>query len=425
MKRILSLIWKELLTVLRDRKVRISILLPPIIQLVIFTFAATLDVKNVPIGILNRDSGEQGFLLVERFYGTKIFNNNIIFLKGVQEIGPFLDLQKGVMVVSIDEQFSRNLDAGKPSTVQLIFDGRKSNTAQIVSGYTGEIINQFNNDLIPNGTQKLAFRRVQSPGAQTIDKGGSIAAIRPPLSIAEPRELSIPPKSQFLSPVRYTATADLAVQNIELVPRTWFNPNTLYFWYNIPCLVGVLSMLTCLVVTTQSVARERELGTFDQLLVSPLMPSEILIGKIVPGIIIGFLEGLFMLTIGTLVLGVPFTGSLLLYFFSLLIFVTSISGIGLFISSLSATQQQAMLGTFVFMVPSIMMSGFATPIENMPQWLQPFTYFIPLRYMLVISKGLFLKAMPASIVFQNLWPLVVISFVNFTGASWFFRRRLE
>lgn len=369
MKRILSLIWKELLTVLRDRKVRISILLPPIIQLFVFTFAATLDVKNVPIGILNRDNGEQGFELVERFYGTKIFNNDIVFLKGVQEIGPFLDLQKGVMVVSIDEQFSRNLDAGKPATVQLIFDGRKSNTAQIVAGYTGRIINQFNND--------------------------------------------------------YTAAANLKIQNVQLVPRTWFNPNTLYFWYNIPCLVGVLSMLTCLVVTTQSVARERELGTFDQLLVSPLMPFEILIGKVIPGIIIGFLEGMFMLTIGTVVLGVPFTGSLLLYVMSLFVFVTSISGIGLFISSLSMTQQQAMLGTFVFMTPSILMSGYATPIENMPQWLQPFTYLVPLRYMLVISKGLFLKAMPAYIVLQNAWPLLVISFVNFIGSGWFFRRRLE
>lgn len=363
MKRILSLIWKELLTVLRDRKVRLSILLPPIIQLLIFTFGATLDVKNVPIGILNRDSGEQGFLLVERFYGTKIFNNHIAFLKGVEDIGPFLDHQKGVMVVSIDEQFSRNLDAGKPANVQLIFDGRKSNTAQIVAGYTGQIINRFNAD-------------------------------------------------------RFTS-------KVELVPRTWFNPNTLYFWYNIPCLVGVLSMLTCLVVTTQSIARERELGTFDQLLVSPLMPAEILIGKIIPGIIIGFLEGALMLTIGTLILGVPFTGSLLLYFLSLFIFVASISGIGLFISSLSMTQQQAMLGTFVFMTPSVLMSGFATPIENMPDWLQPFTYLIPLRYMLIISKGLFLKAMPAHIVFHNMWPLLVISFVNFIGAGWFFRRRLE
>lgn len=369
MKRILSLIWKELLTVLRDRKVRLSILLPPIIQLLIFTYAATLDVKNVPIGILNRDNGEQAFLLVERFYGTKIFNNNIIFLKGVQEIGPFIDLQKGVMVVSIDEQFSRNLDAKKPATVQLILDGRKSNTAQIVAGYTSQIINRFNND--------------------------------------------------------YTAALDLKIQNVELIPRTWFNPNTLYYWYNIPCLVGVLSMLICLVVTTQSVARERELGTFDQLLVSPLMPHEILIGKIIPGIIIGFIEGTFMLTMGTLVLGVPFTGSLLLYFMSLFIFVSSVSGIGLFISSLSTTQQQAMLGTFVFMVPSVLMSGFATPIENMPQWLQPFTYIIPLRYMLVISKGLFLKAMPAKIVLENAWPLIVISCVNFIGAAWFFRRRLE
>lgn len=369
MKNIVSLIWKELLTVLRDRKVRISILLPPIIQLFVFTFAATLDVKNVPIGILNRDQGEQGFLLTERFYGSKVFNNNIIFLNAVQEIGPFLDLQKGVMVLSLDEQFSRNLDAGKPATVQLLFDGRKSNTAQIVAGYTTQIINRFNND--------------------------------------------------------FTAAIDLKTQDVALVPRTWFNPNTLYYWYNIPCLVGVLSMLICLVVTTQSVARERELGTFDQLLVSPLTPPKIIIGKLIPGILIGFLEGMFMLTMGTLVLGVPFTGSLLLYMISLFVFVTSISGIGLFISSLSMTQQQAMLGTFVFMVPAVLMSGFATPIENMPNWLQPFTYLIPLRYMLVISKGLFLKAMPAKFVFENLWPLLIIGAVNILGAGWFFRRRLE
>lgn len=368
-RQIASLVWKELLTVLKDRKVRLSILLPPIIQLFIFTFAATLDVKNVPIGILNRDNGEKGFELVERFYGAKIFNEHIIFLKSVPEIAPFIDNQKGVMVVSIDEQFSRNLNAGKPATVQLIFDGRKTNTAQIVSGYTQQLIAQFNND--------------------------------------------------------YTADLDLKIQNVALVPRTWFNPNTLYFWYNIPCLVGILSMMTCLVVTTQSIARERELGTFDQLLVSPLLPSQILIGKIVPGVIIGFLEGVFMLTIGTLILGVPFNGSLPLYLISLLLFVFSISGIGLFISSLSTTQQQAMLGTFIFMMPSILLSGYATPIENMPAWLQPLTYLIPLRYMLIISKGIMLKAMPAIMVIHNLWPLLLISLFNTFGADAFFRRRLE
>lgn len=369
MIRVKSLIWKEFLAVLRDPKVRISILLPPLIQLCIFTFAATLDVKNVSMGILNKDSGEQGFELVQRFYGSPIFNYNMQFLKGVEEIGPFMDHQKGLMVLSIDEQFSRNLDAGKPAVVQLIFDGRKTNTAQIVAGYTEQIINHFNNDYV----------------AKVIGK----------------------------------------VQNVELVPRVWFNPNTLYVWYNIPCLVAILAMLTCLVVTTQSVARERELGTFDQLLVSPLVPSEILIGKIVPGIIIGLIEGLLMLAIGVFFLHVPFTGSFFLYFISLLIFVTSISGIGLFISSISSTQQQAMLGTFVFMMPSVLLSGYATPIENMPTWLQPVTYLIPLKYMLIISKGIFLKAMPFKIVFENIWLLLIIGFFNTLGAALFFRRRLQ
>ena len=184
-------------------------------------------------------------------------------------------------------------------------------------------------------------------------------------------------------------------------------------------------MITCLVVTTQSVARERELGTFDQLLVSPLSPVEILIGKIVPGILIGMLEGAVMLIVGTLFFGVPFTGSLLLYFISLFCFVASISGVGLFISSLSSTQQQAMLGTFIFITPSILLSGFATPIENMPVWLQPVTNLMPLKFMLILSKGLFLKAMPARIVFENLWPLLLIGFFNIVGAGLFFRRRLQ
>ncbi len=355
--------------VLRDKKVRISILVPPIMQLVIFTFAATLDVKNVPIGILNRDNGEQSIELVQRFYGTKTFNNKIYFLKSVDEIAPFIDHQKGIMVLSIDEQFSRNLNAGKKAEIQLIFDGRKTNTAQIVSGYASDIIHRFNNDYLEKSKYK--------------------------------------------------------VHNVSLVSRVWFNPNTYYFWYNIPCLVAILSMLTCLVVTTQSIARERELGTFDQLLVSPLLPFEILIGKVVPGILIGLFEGLFMLLIGSTVLQVPFTGSVVLYALSLFVFVSAISGVGLFISALSATQQQAMLGTFVFMLPSVLISGFATPIENMPTWLQPVTYLIPLRYMLIISKGVFLKAMPARIVLTNLWPLVLISVVNLLGAGIFFRRRLQ
>ncbi|HSX03662.1 MAG TPA: ABC transporter permease [Rhabdochlamydiaceae bacterium] len=368
LNRVLSLIWKELLAVLRDTKSRISILMPPIIQLFIFAYAATLDVKNVPIGILNRDNGEQAFELVQRFHGTPIFTH-IIYLKAVEEIAPFMDNQKGVMVVSIDEQFSRNLDAGKEAEVQLIFDGRKSNTAQIIAGYTEQIINQFNDGL--------------------------------------------------------KAKATIKQQNAKLFPRNWYNPNIIYYWYNIPSLVGTLSMLACLVVTTQSIARERELGTFDQLLVSPLTPVEIVIGKIVPGILVGMLEGTLMMLAGVFALGVPFTGSPLLFFISLFVFVTSISGVGLFISSLCYTQQQAMLGTFIFMMPSVLLAGYATPIETMPVWLQPLTYVIPLKYMLVISKGIFLKAMPAKFVFNNIWPMGIIAFFNLIGAGLFFRRRLE
>jgi ABC-2 type transport system permease protein len=368
MKKILALIIKELLSIWRDKKSRISILIPPVIQLLIFTYSATLDVKNVPIGILNRDNGKQSYELIQRFRGSRTFEK-IVYLHAVEEIGPFIDTQKGVMVLSIDEQFSRLLDGNQPAIVQLILDGRKSNTAQIVAGYSENIIAQFNND--------------------------------------------------------FALKSRIHQQNVELFPRNWYNPNILYYWYNVPCLVAVISMLTCLIVTAHSVARERELGTFDQLLVSPLMPVEILIGKLVPGIIVGILEATIILTVGIFGFQVPFTGSILLFYFSLLVFVTAISGVGLFISSLCSTQQQAALGIFVFLTPAMLLSGFATPIENMPPWLQPVTYIFPLRFMLVIAKGIFLKAMPASMVLNQTWPMLVISIFTQTIAAFSFRRKLE
>jgi ABC-2 type transport system permease protein len=358
--RIFSLIWKELLVVLLDNKSRISIILPPLIQLLIFAYAATLDVKNVSIGILNRDAGEKSFELVQRFYGSPIFKN-ITYLQGVGDIASFIDTQKGLMVLSIDEQFSRDLDAGKKPHVELIFDGRRSNSAQILSGYASQIIETY----------------AQTP------------------------------------------------QKAVLVPRNWFNPNILYIWYNIPCLVATLSMLACLVVTTQSVAREREMGTWDQLLVSPLRPLEIVIGKIVPGILIGIGEGMFMAFMGSVFMGVPFEGSFLLFALAVFVFVTAISGVGIFISSLCNTQQQAMLGSFTFMMPSILISGFATPIENMPNWLQPVTYLIPLRYMLVITKGVFLKNLSTEMILQNIWPIALIGICTLVGGGLFFRKRLQ
>lgn len=184
-------------------------------------------------------------------------------------------------------------------------------------------------------------------------------------------------------------------------------------------------MLVGLLVTALSVARERELGTFDQLLVSPVSPGEILLGKIIPGTIIGMCEGSIILLVGVLLFQVPFTGSLLLYYASMFLFVNSVVGFGLFISSLCNTQQQAILGTFVFMSPAVLLSGFATPIENMPDWLQVVTYANPLRYFLIVSKGIFLKAMPFHIVARTIWPLIPIAAVSLTIAGWLFRRRLD
>ena len=366
-RRIITLVYKEFLAIWRDKKSRFVLIIPPLIQLFIFAFAATLDVKNTSIGIWNRDEGEKGFQLIERFYHSNTFKK-ITYLYSEKEISSFMDNQKGVVILSLSEQFSRDIDSGKETQVQCILDGRKSNTAQIVFGYVTTIINQFSKDIT------------------------SHYSIKPP--------------------------------QVELVPRNWFNPNLLYYWFTIPGLLGVLTMLEALIIVALSIARERELGTFDQLLVSPLEASDILIGKTIPAIIIGLLEGTLILLVSTLVFRIPFTGSWIMLYLSMFIYICAIIGFGLFLSSLCMTQQQAVLGTFVFMVPAVLLSGFATPIENMPQWLQYISYANPARYFLKIARELFLKATPIHVILLQIWPMAVIALITLTGSTFFFRKRL-
>ena len=211
----------------------------------------------------------------------------------------------------------------------------------------------------------------------------------------------------------------------ELRTRHWFNPNLEYMWYTVPSLVAILTMVIGLIVTALSVARERELGTFDQLLVSPLRPREILVGKTVPALIIGTVEGTVMLLAGIYLFRIPFTGSLALLYASMVVFLAAIVGVGLFVSALSRTQQQAVLGAFTFMVPAVLLSGFATPVQNMPEWLQPLTLANPLRHFLAVVQGVFLKSLPPAEVFANTWPMAVIAAVTLPLASYFFRSRLE
>lgn len=366
--RIFALITKELLAVLRDPRSRIVLIGPPLIQLFVFSFAATLEVKNVEIGVLNQDLGRGGWEIVQRIAAAPTFTR-VDTLRGVEAIKPYIDGRRGLLVLHIPQDFSRRVLRGEEGSIQVILDGRRSNAAQIVQGYLERMVSELS--------------------------------------------------------AEYVAANGLEPAASELITRHWFNPNLSYIWFSVPALVGILTMLIGLIVTALSVARERELGTFDQLLVSPLQPWEILVGKTLPAMLIGAAEGSVILLAAVFVFKVPLNGSVALLYLAMLAFLAAIVGVGLFISALSSTQQQALLGAFTFMVPATLLSGFATPIANMPDWLQFVTLANPLRWFLVVIRGVFMKGLPSELVVANTWPMVAIAVVTLSGAALLFRRRLE
>lgn len=366
--RLKALIIKELLAVLRDPKGRMILIGPPIIQLLVFSYAATLEVRNVDVLVLNRDSGSWGRELVHRIEGAPTFRD-IVHTDRPEEVREAIDRQRVIAAVRIGPTFSRDIEAGRPADLQIILDGRRSNASQIVAGYLNQIVADLAADT-PTGRR-------------------------------------------------------MAASSIEIVPRNWFNPNLIFQWFMVPNLVASIALLIGLIVTALSIARERELGTFDQLMVSPLRTHEILIGKLTPPIMIGFFHLTIYILAAVFVFGVPLRGSLLLLYGSGIFYLAAVVGIGLFISAMSMTQQQAILGAFLFMVPAMLLSGFATPIENMPGWLQPVTIINPLRYFLVIVRGVFLRDLPLSEVIANTIPLFLIALVTLSAAAWLFRRRLE
>lgn len=365
--RLAALVVKELLAILRDPKGRTIVIGPPILQLVVFSFAATLEVKNVDIAVLNQDAGRWSRELVQRIDAAPTFGQ-VIRVDSPAAFRSAIDTQTAIAAVQIGPTFSRDIEAGRPTDIQVVLDGRKSNASQIVAGYLSQIVN-------------------------------SLAAETPAGRRAAPA--------------------------VGVVARNWFNPNLIYQWFMVPNLVAVIALLMGLIVTALSIARERELGTFDQLMVSPLRTHEILIGKVIPPMLIGLFHITVYILAAVFVFGVPLRGSLLLLYGSGAFYLLAVVGVGLFISALSMTQQQAILGAFLFMVPAMLLSGFATPIENMPNWLQPVTMINPLRYFLATVIGVFLKDIPPSQVVANTIPLILIAIVTLSTASWLFRRRLE
>lgn len=358
---LLALIKKEFLAIWSDKKSRVIIIVPPLMQLVLFSFAVTLEVKNISIGVLDRDNSTQSQEIIRSLKLSQTFTH-VYRLKSEAALTSYIDTQKVVSTLYIPQHFAQKIQMGQPTSLQIIGDGRKSNTAQITEAY------------------------IQMALAKTF------------------------------------GTASIKTQTF--VNRTWYNPNLDNFWWILPNLMGGLSMIIALLLTALSVARERELGTFEQTLVSPLSATTLIIGKTIPPLIISIIEASVIFFAATHFFGVPFTGSLLILYAGLISFLFSIVGIGLFISSISSTQQQGILGAFVLMVPYILMSGFATPVENMPAWLIPATDFISLKYFLVLLKGVFLKDISLDIAIGLIIPMLLLGFISLLFASWMFRKKI-
>ncbi|MFQ5642615.1 MAG: ABC transporter permease [Thiogranum sp.] len=366
--RIVALAVKELLAILRDSQSRMVLIGPPIAQLIIFGYAATYDLNDIPVAVYNEDRSLPSRELVARVTGSPHFRL-VASLEHDAQVAPLIDNKDVLMVLHLGQHFSRDLKRGRSTPVQLLIDGRNSNTALLALGYMRVIFTDFNIDW---------SRRQGLPG---------------------------PPAT--------------------LQVRPWYNENLLSRWFIVPGIIGLLTLVVTTIVTGLSVAREREAGTFDQLLVTPLRPVEILIGKSVPGILIGLVEGTFILLVAVYWFDIPLRGSPGALYLGMFLFLLSAVGVGLMISSLAVTQQQGILGAFLFLVPAVILSGFATPVSNMPELVQQLTVINPLRYFLVILRGVFLEGDSYTLLFDQYWPMAVIAVVTLIIAGWLFRHRVN
>jgi len=366
-RRVLALMIKEFLALLKDKKSRMVLIGPPIIQLLVFGYAATFDLNHVPYAVFNEDSGAAARQFLQRVEGSSAFHL-AGYLENDGRIAPMIDSRQVLMVLHIGPRFTENLLLRRPADLQVIIDGRNSNTAMLVAGYMRTILTRFN--------REWSAAHGYSPPPATLNV------------------------------------------------RAWFNPNLESRWFIVPGIVGLLTLVVTVMVTALSVAREREAGTFDQLLVTPLRPVDILLGKALPGLAIGFLEANLIILVAVLWFHVPLRGNLLALYVGLFLFLLSVIGVGLMISSIAVTQQQGLLGGFLFLVPSIILSGFATPIANMPQSVQYLTLINPMRYFLVILRSVFLEGGSFSLLWPEYWPMAIIGVFNLLLAAWLFRHRL-
>ena len=379
-QRLRSIIRKEFRQMLRNPQMRAMLFLPPLIQLLIFGYAVNLDVNQAQIAWMDEDRSPQSRELLSRFQGSGLFD--VLATPTSQgEMQDLLDRSTVDGVVRVLPGFAKDLERGRSTDIQILLDGTDSNSAQLVSGYAGQVIARFTSDMMG---QRQRERLVAS---------GT------PVNAAIPR--------------------------VVAEPRVWFNPELKSRNYFVPGVIVNIIMLVTLSLTALALVREKEIGTMEQLMVTPIRPVELILGKTLPFVMIGFWDMLLVMAAALLVFKVPFAGNFLLLCFGSFLFILTNLGAGLFISTISKTQQQANMATFLIFQPFMMLSGFSFPIRSMPQAIQYFTYLNPMRYFLEVVRGIFLKGSGLDVLWPNFVALAVFGVTILSISVSRFHKTLE
>jgi ABC-2 type transport system permease protein len=375
--RIRHMLKKEFIQVFRDPRTRFVIFVAPIVQTLLFGYAVSTDIHNAPTAIYDQDNTPASRELVSRFTNSGYFRL-VANVTSDAEARHVLDISQAVCVIHLDHGFSEDLNAAqpaRPAEVQLLLDGTDSNTASIVAAYANTVITDLSREIVVRRTA-IALGRAAPAG------------------------------------------------RIDLVSRTWFNENLISRNYYVPGIIAMLVTLVTLLLTSMSVVREKEAGTIEQIAVTPISRTEFILGKTVPFAILGFIDVLLVTAVGVYWFGVPIHGNLGWLLLGTAAFLLPSLSLGLLISTLCRTQQQALMTTFLFLMPANLLSGFVFPIANMPEPVQWLTYLNPLRYFLTIIRGTFLKGVGIEVLWPNMAALVAIGLVAMVLAIMRFRKTM-
>jgi ABC-2 type transport system permease protein len=383
-ERILVIIRKELIQALREPRMRGMLILPPIIQLMIFGFAANMDVDRARLAWMDMDRTAQSRELLSELEGSGRFQV-VATPNREAEMQKLLDHGDVDAVVRVLPNFARDILRGNTAQVQVLVDGSNSNTASIVAGYATQMAGRYSRTVMGDQQRTRLAARTMEGGV--------------------PIHVDIP--------------------NVKAQTRVWFNPDLKSRNYFVPGVVVNIIMLVTLSLTSMAIVREKEIGTMEQLMVTPLKPMELILGKTLPFVGIGLFDAALAVTVALLMFKVPFRGSFLVLLFSCILFLMTTLGAGLFISTISRTQQQAMMSTFLFFQPAFLLSGFSFPIRNIPDGIRWLTYVNPVRYFLEIVRGIFLKGSGIEVLWPQMAALGVIGVVVLTMSTLRFHKKLD